>query len=174
MTIYEDTRQQKGKHENVKNYCEEHGITLIRKKLSIGDYALDTDYKQVYVDTKQNLGELGRNLFNRIDKERFEKEIQKAESQNADLIILVEDNTPFEKWINPRASNCFTYSGRDIQKKLRKLGKKYQNLYVGFCNKENTPEIVIEILKGTIDYKQEDEFQEQENGAATIKAAQCA
>ena len=175
MTIYEDTRQQKGKHENVKNYCEDHGITLVRKKLSIGDYCLDTNYKHVYVDTKQNLGELGRNLFNRMDKERFEREIQEAESQNADLIILVEDTTPFEKWVNPRVSTCFTYSGQDIKNRLDALGKKYKHLYVAFCKKENTAEAVIGILTGTIHYEwDEDEFQKQEELAARIKAAESA
>ena len=40
MVLLEDTRQQIGKHENVRRYCERHGIEIIRQSLLVGDYML--------------------------------------------------------------------------------------------------------------------------------------
>ena len=173
MRLYEDTRQQKGKHGNIEKYCKQYGIELIRKKLPIGDYSLESAQKRVYIDTKQNLGELGFNLFNKNDKFRFEREIQRAENEHADFIILVEDKTPFDKWVNPRAATCYTYSGKDIQNRLYQLGKKYEHLYLAFCSKDKTAESIIGILTGIMQYEwDEEEFQRQEEWAARVKAAE--
>lgn len=117
------------------------------------------------------MGELGVNLFHKNDKLRFEREIQKAENANADLIILVEDSTSFEKWVNPRASKCSTYYGRDIEKRLYQLGERYAHLYVAFCDKDKTAETIIGILTDIIHYEwDEEEFQRQEEWAARMKA----
>lgn len=36
--IFEDTRQQMGKHENIAQYLKSRGIELIRQTLFVGDY----------------------------------------------------------------------------------------------------------------------------------------
>ena len=55
-TIYEDSRQQAGKHEAKHAWFAAHGIELVRKKLDTGDYA--TDGSNVLVDTKRNIAEV--------------------------------------------------------------------------------------------------------------------
>lgn len=53
MVLLEDTRQQEGKHKNIALYCKRHGITLVRKKLDVGDYAFPGG--NISIDTKQDL-----------------------------------------------------------------------------------------------------------------------
>ena len=38
-TIYEDTRQQAGKHENIDRWFRNHGVEYEYRKLDAGDYA---------------------------------------------------------------------------------------------------------------------------------------
>ena len=53
--IFEDTRQQIGKHENIAYYCKQNGIELVRQMLFVGDYTNITD-QSVSVDTKKEDG----------------------------------------------------------------------------------------------------------------------
>ena len=53
MTLLCDTRQQKGKHKNIEQYCKRNGIEMINKCLSVGDYAFPGG--KISVDTKQDL-----------------------------------------------------------------------------------------------------------------------
>ena len=48
--IFEDTRQQMGKHENIAQYLKSRGIELIRQALFVGDYVKITD-QSVSIDT---------------------------------------------------------------------------------------------------------------------------
>ena len=89
MILYEDTRQQKGKHDNIKKYCEKNGIELVNVKLDVGDYMIDLNGK-ISVDTKSNLYELSRNLTNKADHSRFWKEVRRAREQGIKLYILCE------------------------------------------------------------------------------------
>ena len=104
MVIYEDTGQKIGKHDNIKSYCQAHGIEIIRIKLKVGDYTLPTD-QSVCIDTKQGCEELYQDLVS--DTERFRREYHLAEKLGINLIILVEDLfvrslDDFEdNWTNP-------------------------------------------------------------------------
>ena len=53
MILICDTRQQEGKHKNIEQYCNRHGIEMIRQKCDVGDYMLPDG--KISVDTKQNL-----------------------------------------------------------------------------------------------------------------------
>ena len=74
MTIYEDTRQKIGEHQNIAEYCRKHGIIVRRTKLEIGDYISPAP---VAVDTKQGMGEVYTNLVQQHD--RFRRECIKAQ-----------------------------------------------------------------------------------------------
>ena len=54
MILLCDTRQQAGKHKNIEQYCRRHGIQMVNKCLSVGDYMLSEDGK-ISVDTKQDM-----------------------------------------------------------------------------------------------------------------------
>ena len=52
--IFEDTRQQMGKHENIAQYLKSRGIELIRQALFVGDYVKITDHLCVKLQGQEN------------------------------------------------------------------------------------------------------------------------
>ena len=74
--IFEDTRQQMGKHENIAQYLKSRGIELIRQALFVGDYVKITD-QSVSIDTKKDLSELVMDLGS--DRSRFMREASKVQ-----------------------------------------------------------------------------------------------
>ena len=57
--IYEDTRQQKGKHRNIEAYCRQNGIRIIRQALNVGDYQI-AGKGDISVDTKMGVAPFSR------------------------------------------------------------------------------------------------------------------
>jgi len=53
MILLCDTRQQIGKHKNIEQYCNRHGIEMVQKCLNVGDYMFPDG--TISVDTKQDL-----------------------------------------------------------------------------------------------------------------------
>ena len=53
MILICDTRQQAGKHKNIEQYCNRHGIEMVREKCEVGDYMFHGG--NISVDTKQDL-----------------------------------------------------------------------------------------------------------------------
>lgn len=156
MTLYEDTRQQAGKHRNIELYCKRHGIELVRKCLSVGDYILDGS---ISVDTKMSLLELSKDVMSN-DHRRFRAECIRAMEQGIQLIVLVEEEIPYGKvelWEVPRwkTNDRFHRIGDPMTrvnpsafaKALRTMTEKY-GVKFRFCSRSKTPETVIKYLKG--------------------------
>ena len=78
--IYEDTRQQDGKHLQKQEWWKAHGIEVVRRKLDFGDYA--TDGSNVVVDTKRNVAEIAQNINGR-QHARFKRECERAYNSEA-------------------------------------------------------------------------------------------
>ena len=53
MVLYEDTRQQAGKHENIHKYCEKHGIRIVRSKAAEKGLALQLN---IYLESALGAG----------------------------------------------------------------------------------------------------------------------
>ena len=143
MIIYEDTRQQKGKHENIRKYCERHGITIIRQKLNCGDYMLTPD-GDITIDTKYGLQEIYGDLIR--DHARFYREVKRCRDNGIQLVILIEEQyirsiSEVYKW-KPKYG---TLTGRNIAERLRKLELAW-GVRVEFCPKQSTGRKIIEIL----------------------------
>lgn len=108
MTIIEDTGQQAGQHENIRAYCEQHGIILRRQKLNVGDYIIAP---KVSVDTKKGMEEVYNNLVQ--DHDRFRRECIRAQEDGTRLIILIENSDGFRSlddvllWRNPRVDKYY-------------------------------------------------------------------
>ena len=111
MVIYEDTRQQKGKHESKRAWFEAHGIEVVRKKLDAGDYA--TDQSNILIDTKRNLAEVAMDVGR--DHDRFAREMERARDAGCRLVVLVEVGFPYRstedvtKWVNDTCKRCDYY-----------------------------------------------------------------
>lgn len=153
MIIVEDTRNKIGKHENIKKYCDTHGIEIIRRKLDVGDY--QTPDGKIAIDTKRNLDEVATNLLNRShnDKGRFWREIRRAYEQKIKLIVLVEHGGEIKnindvpKW----RSKYSPVTGRALIDEMLRAELSYGVLWQ-FCSKRNTGKRIVELL--TIDGKE--------------------
>ena len=102
--IIEDTRNQKGKHDNIAQFCEERGILIVRSKLECGDYSLPTD-RSVCIDTKFGMLEVYGNMTREHD--RFAREADLARQLGIRLVVLVEEErirslSEVRGWKNPR------------------------------------------------------------------------
>lgn len=150
MVIYEDTRQQPGKHQNIHAYCREVGIRIIRQALNVGDYQI-AGKGDISVDTKQGVMELAGNVFQ--DHERFRAECMRAQECGIQLIILIEENLPggrLDRWRPPVGSNGLPMT-RFNPATLRKAMITMQNEYgvkFRFCDGRSTGKTMIEYLKG--------------------------
>lgn len=147
MTIIEDTRNKEGKHNNIKDYCERHGIELVRAKLDVGDYQLPDG--RIAIDTKRNLLELATNLLNRSDRSRFWKEVRRAREQGIKLIVLCEHGGKIKairdvaQWSSPYSP----VSGRVLMNEIYRCHISYGVEFI-FCGKRSTGKRIVELLRG--------------------------
>lgn len=169
MTILEDVNNKPGEHENIRFYCELHGIILRRQKLNVGDYIIAPN---ISIDTKQGMLEVYNNLVQ--DHERFRKMCIRAQEDGTRLIILVEnhdglrDLDDVELWHNPRIDEYYKKyafalsakkAGKDIKipappisskrlvRMMRTMSERY-GVEWQFCSYEETGKKVVSLLSG--------------------------
>ena len=140
-----DTRQQKGKHENIEKYCKENGITIENRCLSVGDYMLPGG--KISVDTKKDLNELCRNLMNRKDHSRFWREVRRAKEQGIKLYILVEHGRKINSIedVATWEDKFSKVSGRVLMNEIYRVHISYCVEFI-FCSKKETGKKIIDIL----------------------------
>lgn len=149
IRLYSDTRQQKGKHRNIDEYCRKNNIEMIPVCLPVGDYML-VDNPKVSVDTKQDLIELASDLIR--DKLAFFKKYKKCYEQKIRLIVLIEDDNfsrleDVYKWKNPHTKNKkLALSGKKLMELMHEVKISYGVEFV-FCNKRDTGKTLIELLR---------------------------
>lgn len=163
MILIEDTRNKVGEHKNIHQYCDKHGITIVRKCLSVGDYMLSEDGEtpsgNISVDTKQNLLEICKNIMS-VDHRRIRAEFERAKELGIQLIVLVEEMPPYgivDLWEVPKweSSNQFHRYGdpmtlvepRTLRKAMETMEGKY-GVKFRFCTRRQSPQRVIKYLKG--------------------------
>ena len=150
MVLYEDTRQQKGKHSHVVRYCEEHGIEIIRQGLNVGDYQI-AGKGDIAVDTKCGVPELAMDVFQ--DHDRFREECERARRCGIQLVVLVEEELPggrLDFWRSP-----IGWDGLPMHKfkpeVLRKVCLSMQQKYgvrFRFCSRHDAGRMILEYLLG--------------------------
>lgn len=150
MVLYEDTRQQVGKHKNVHLYCRQAGIKIIRQALNVGDYQI-AGKGNISVDTKMGVLELAGNVFQ--DHERFRGECLRAQECGIQLIVLVEELLPggrLDLWRPPIGWNGTPIAKFDpatLRKAMITMQKEY-GVKFRFCDGRSTGKQIIEYLKG--------------------------
>lgn len=152
MVIFEDTRQQAGKHENIHKYCEKHGIRIVRSKLAVGDYMLAGEGGGgISVDSKQSVAEIASNCFQEHD--RFRAECLLAKECGIQLIVLIEETLPggrLDNWRSPIGWDGLPMH-RFRPEVLRKVMLTMQEEYgvkFRFCHPNSTGKQLIEYLTG--------------------------
>lgn len=147
MTIIEDTRQQKGKHE-LKHTCFDNmGVQLIRNILPFGDYI---SVPRVSVDTKANMEEIAHNIGS--DHKRFKNECVAAREAGCQLIILVENTSgvtcvnDVREWVNPElVYRPKAITGERLAKAMNTMSERY-GVRFEFCEPKDAAEKIIELL----------------------------
>lgn len=148
MVLYEDTRQQAGKHRNIHAWCEREGIRIIRQALNVGDYQI-AGKGDISVDTKQGVLELAGNVFQ--DHERFRAECIRAQECGIRLIVLIEENLPggrLDLWRPPIAWNGQPVARFDpavLRKAMITMQKEY-GVKFRFCDGRSTGRVLIDYL----------------------------
>ena len=150
MVLFEDTRQQAGKHRNIHAYCEKHGIEIIRQALNVGDYQI-AGKGDISVDTKMGVPELASNCFQ--EHERFRDECLRAQRCGIQLIVLVEEVLPggrLDWWRSPIGWNglpMHKFSPETLRKVLLTMQAEY-GVKFRFCHPGSTGKQMIEYLEG--------------------------
>lgn len=147
MIIYQDTRQQKGKHTNIESYFARKGIEVINKKLDVGDY-MSSDNPNITVDTKYGIDELAKNLTNKADHARFMREVRRAYAARITLIVLVEHRgikgtNDVLKWRSKHSG----VTGSAVVREMFRIQMAYGVKFL-FCDKLSTGRMIMEILTG--------------------------
>ena len=131
---------------------EREGVPYSVTKLFIGDYQ---DYGNPFliIDRKQSIQELAANCTR--DHDRFKRELERAKSVGARLVILVEQNRYKDKdqWIHVEgiedimlwSSPHTTIVGEKVYRVLRAWRSKY-DIDIQFCDKRQTGKKILEIL----------------------------
>ena len=150
MVLYEDTRQQAGKHRNIHAYCEREGIEIIRQALNVGDYQI-AGKGDISVDTKMDVGELAMDVFQQ--HERFRDECERAQRCGIQLIVLIEEKLPngrLSDWRSPVGKDgrkLYLFDPVTLRKAMITMQEKY-GVKFRFCDGRSTPKVLIEYLKG--------------------------
>ena len=151
MLIIQDQRERHGHHNNIEEYCKQHDIPIIRKRLEVGDYMLGTiengKVKPIgkrSIDVKSGLlDELANDLYR--DKVAFNKKYKKCYEQCIELYVLVEQEikslSDILSWSSPHSK----ISGRMLYDMIDRVRKSYGVKFV-FCKKENVAQTIINIL----------------------------
>ncbi len=150
MVLYEDTRQQAGKHKNIHAYCRASGIKIIRQALNVGDYQI-AGKGDISVDTKQSVLELAGNVFQ--DHDRFREECLRAQECGIRLIILTEEQLPggrLDLWRPPAGRDgrpLARFNPATLRKAMITMQEEY-GMKFRFCDGRSTGKHLIEYLKG--------------------------
>ena len=156
MILLSDTRQQKGKHKNIEDYCSRQGIKIVRQALNVGDYMLAGPEfgglkGDISCDTKMDVRELAMDVFQ--SHRRFRDECLRAQEQGIQLIVLVEEALPggrLENWRSPLGRDGLPLCRFDparLKKTLITMQERY-GVRFRFCDARSTGKVLLEYLKG--------------------------
>lgn len=150
FVLYEDSRQQKGKHKNIHEYCMQNGIEIIRQALNVGDYQI-AGKGGIAVDTKQGIPEIASNCFQ--EHVRFRSECERAQHCGIKLVVLIEEvppggdlaawRSPLDRWGKPR----YLFDPGRLKKAMETMTERY-GVTFRFCDGRSTGRVLMEILKG--------------------------
>lgn len=149
--LISDTREKKNQH--VLDYFEAVGIKYEIAKLDFGDY-MDAYRPEIVIDRKQNIAELAKNVVGK-DRDRFVRELERAQAAGSKMIILVEQNRykDRDRWISVKepadlmlwSSPHTKIRGERVFRSVSSLIHKY-GISVRFCDKRSTGKEIIRIL----------------------------
>lgn len=148
MNIIEDTKQKKGKHKWKNDYWKEHGDTVVRCAVPVGDYILAPE---VSVDTKHGIQEVAQNLCGKAsEKERMSKAGERAQELGTKLVYLIEQEGIKTKADLLPLSIVLPSNQMVLGEQLKRAMEIYEHKYGAefrFCEPNEAGRVIKEILK---------------------------
>lgn len=142
LQIIADSREQVNNH--LTDYWDKKKVPYFTRKLDIGDYSAQlgemTLEKDIVIERKRNLDEICGNLT--ADRDRFEREFLRAKALGTKVFLIIENAT----WTDIYLQN---YRSQLTPKSLMASLMSWQvrfNITVIFCEPENTPRLIHQIL----------------------------
>lgn len=148
MILIEDTRNQIGKHKTLNDKLNQLGVTVVRSKLYVGDYARVDDLTTC-IDTKKDWLEVANNICGK-QHNRFRAECVRAKEAQIRLIILVEEEIPIEQWKSPVRRNGELISHTSnivLAKAMKTMTEKYGVKFLN-CKRADTAKTILNLLGG--------------------------
>ena len=121
--LYEDTLQQRGKHELKHEWWRAHGVTVVRSRFD-GKHAVPVSFGDYYApganvvcDSKRNIAEIAKNI-NGKEHDRFKRECVRAQQSGYRLVILIDNRDGVTclrdllTWTNDHCERCGTYHAK--------------------------------------------------------------
>jgi hypothetical protein len=155
MTIQIDSREKARAITKILDEFNNQGVQHFISKLPCGDYC-NLDNARFCIDRKQNLLEVCSNVCQQ--HKRFTEELKRANALGIRLVFLVEHGSNIRTledvkyWTNPRLKTSpLAVSGERLYKILSTMEKTYDTKFY-FCNKAETGQRIIDLLKeGIVD-----------------------
>jgi len=168
-----DSREKLDKKQHILDYLYNKDIPFKAKtKLDVGDYTLYHN-RRVCIDLKLGIIELAYNLYNKKENDRFTKECILARQLGILLIILIEEvppNNDVAEWKSPRFkigekkgkryTNC---TGGWLKKTMEDFTNRF-GVYFKFCDKSQSPEMIVKILDHYNEVWWQEELERRKNG----------
>ena len=151
MNLIEDSRQKPGKHAHKNEWWREHGVRVLRCKISFGDYCLSP---AIAVDTKAGVEEIAGNIGgNTAEHHRFREEFKLAREYGCKLVFLIENTEGItciedvEAWENPRRqSSPKAIDGPRLSRTMATIEERY-GCQFRFCESRDSGRVIQEILE---------------------------
>lgn len=150
MVIQIDTREKTKAIKKIIEHFDKNDIQHISSKLFAGDY-MNYDNPRLIIDRKQNLNELCGNVCQQ--HVRFINEIKRANEIGVKIIFLIEHSDKItcledvKNWENPRIKKSpRAITGERLYKTLNTISERHNCVFL-FCDKSETGEKIIELLK---------------------------
>ncbi len=162
MTLIVDTREQPTKR--LEERMEACGLPYIRRKIDSGDYSCictlpngkELDFSdKVVIERKMDIGELCMCFGSQ--RERFEKEFQRAKERDTKIYLLVE-NGSWEKIYNWSYKNKSKLHPNALVASIDAFRARY-NMQLDFCRPATTGRVIHDIL-----YRELKEYLERGEG----------
>lgn len=150
MQIQIDSREKARAITKIVAEFDRHQIKYFVSKLYIGDY-VNLEHPLILIDRKQNIAEIAQNATS--GHKRFKAELERLDSINGKMYILIEQNKIDGKPIGSLediilwAPKFGEIMGDRIYRVLKAWQNKHNIEYV-FCAKRNTGKEIIRLLGG--------------------------